>query len=439
MNEPKDKYQPKNLRLTNALHTHVNSAAKLNDLLNVECGSAYKISKHLADPLLGVNSAQSALARISEGKILPLKKFTDAIQGLQPNGVYMQAAFDSITRNGAALLMHKNVIGPLDDLKKLSDRNLELQKVFEVSSAYKAWEKFNSQFEIPSISKFDSLAASFGAAGPFASIFSDTLVSKIAGMNSPWLNTFNIASSASAFAELQGIKFAVSKLDPFGRELTVGLRSDLGDWRDVNALTIGSNLDSRAVYYSEQGFRSELTNFPPIVFENSLGMEELPIPSPAIVEIFGEPVEPEENEDGSAFQRTNEAHLWLMRFEIQIRNFINKTMTEAWGEDWPKHKLPNGLYDSWCEKQEKAQQAGRKPCHIICFADFTDYERVINRTDNWNTVFKAIFRDPANVRESFNRMNLPRVETMHARPLSQDDQLLLYTEIKRFWFQFKRN
>ena len=101
------------------------------------------------------------------------------------------------------------------------------------------------------------------------------------------------------------------------------------------------------------------------------------------------------------------------RFEVQIRNFIDKVMTEAWGADWPKHKLPNGLYDSWREKQEKAKQAGRKPYHIICFADFTDYERIINKTDNWNNVFKAVFRDPANVRESFNRMNLPRVETMH--------------------------
>jgi hypothetical protein len=51
-------------------------------------------------------------------------------------------------------------------------------------------------------------------------------------------------------------------------------------------------------------------------------------------------------------------------------------MTHAFGGNWAKHRLPNGLYDKWHEKKQKAEAAGGKEWPIIGYADFTDYVRL---------------------------------------------------------------
>ena len=67
----------------------------------------------------------------------------------------------------------------------------------------------------------------------------------------------------------------------------------------------------------------------------------------------------------------------------------------------------------------------------IAYADFTDYERVICRSDNWREIFTTFFDRPESVRESFQRLYPIRLDTMHARPITQDDELLLYVETQR--------
>jgi hypothetical protein len=63
--------------------------------------------------------------------------------------------------------------------------------------------------------------------------------------------------------------------------------------------------------------------------------------------------------------------------------------------------------------------------------DFTDYELIICKRDNWREVFGVFFDRPENVRESFQRLYPIRLDTMHARPITHDDQLLLYVETRR--------
>ena len=46
-------------------------------------------------------------------------------------------------------------------------------------------------------------------------------------------------------------------------------------------------------------------------------------------------------------------------------------------------------------------------------------------------VFGAIFGRPESVRKSFQRLHPIRICTMHARPITQDDQLFLYVEVRR--------
>jgi hypothetical protein len=96
-----------------------------------------------------------------------------------------------------------------------------------------------------------------------------------------------------------------------------------------------------------------------------------------------------------------------------------------------KQRLPSAMRDSWIEKKDKAVGAGNPEFPLIDYADFTDYKVIIERRDNWDAVFKAVFGRIEDVRESFQRLFHVRIAIMHARPISQDDELLLRVETKR--------
>lgn len=115
---------------------------------------------------------------------------------------------------------------------------------------------------------------------------------------------------------------------------------------------------------------------------------------------------------------------------MQLRAFIDARLTQAFGADWPKRKLPNGMYDRWRGKRETAEKKGQPSRPIVDYADFTDYALILTKRDLW-PAFELAFTTPESVRESFNRLHMPRIETMHARPLSLDDVLFMRVEIKR--------
>lgn len=56
---------------------------------------------------------------------------------------------------------------------------------------------------------------------------------------------------------------------------------------------------------------------------------------------------------------------------------------------------------------------------------------VIGKADNWREVFGPSFVRLESVRESFQRLYPIRLDTMHARLITQDDELLLHVEVKR--------
>jgi hypothetical protein len=253
-------------------------------------------------------------------------------------------------------------------------------------------------------------------------------------MRTPWLDTLEAARSVAGFAGLQGMGHALGNMPAYSDALTSALRTDLGDWRDGITWTpeIFSNLATRKGIYISLGFDEALTSFPAPAFEQGLRLAGLKRDPPPLVDRYGPPVPPsvDKNEENS-LARTNLAHDWLLRLETHLRQFMDKRMTRAFGTDWAKHRLPNGLYEKWQEKKRVAQLAGAQDWPLIAYADFTDYEPVICKRDNWREVFAAFFGRQEGVRESFQRLYPVRLDTMHARPITQDDQLLLYVETRR--------
>ncbi|TYO64484.1 hypothetical protein FXV83_21665 [Bradyrhizobium hipponense] len=68
---------------------------------------------------------------------------------------------------------------------------------------------------------------------------------------------------------------------------------------------------------------------------------------------------------------------------------------------------------------------------LIAYADFTDYIKIIERSDNWKRVFAAAFNRRESVQESFFRLFPIRISVAHARIITLDDEMYLKVEMHR--------
>jgi hypothetical protein len=85
--------------------------------------------------------------------------------------------------------------------------------------------------------------------------------------------------------------------------------------------------------------------------------------------------------------------------------------------------MPPKVVETWRDKKQRAQRHTEADLPLIAYADFTDYELVICKRDNWR-LFEKYFDRPESVRESMQRL-------YHSRPITQDDELFLMVECKR--------
>jgi hypothetical protein len=297
-----------------------------------------------------------------------------------------------------------------------------------------------SRFRLPEIEETASLIANLGVGQDHLdalmkySELGPSLQRAMDSMRTPWLDTFNTVNSVAAFAELQTIGDVLGRMPAFDDVLVSALRANLGDWRDRIKWPqeIFTDLGARSDFYTNLGFNQALTDFPIPAFEESLRIAGLRHEPPPLVERYGTPVPRSiDKDEEESFARTNIAHNWLLRLETQLRQFIDEKMTRAYGSDWPKHRLPKGLYEKWQEKKRISQRNGGREWPLVAYADFTDYELVICKRDNWREVFTPFFDRQESVRESFQRLYPVRLDTMHARSITPDDELLLYVETKR--------
>jgi hypothetical protein len=127
---------------------------------------------------------------------------------------------------------------------------------------------------------------------------------------------------------------------------------------------------------------------------------------------------------------TNEAHDRLQRLEVEIRLFIEAVLSAEYGDEWLKRSVPDTTLEEWKQKQAKARRHTDTIHSLVFYADFTDYERIMCRKDNWKH-FEPYFKRKESLLESFQRLYPIRIDTMHARMITQDDELFLLVEYKR--------
>lgn len=209
--------------------------------------------------------------------------------------------------------------------------------------------------------------------------------------------------------------------------------SGTGALRSRRPAEIFNDPFARSAFYQQKGLDPALTEFPAASFQQNLLLSGLSGPPPLLIEEYdrSEKLEPEDDFEEAAFARTNKAHDRLTRFETQLRRFIEERLRDAFGEDWIKHRVPGDIQKKWTEKRQKARDQGERESPLIAYADFTDYVPIITKRDNWNDVFKPFFVRQTAVQESFQRLYPIRICTMHARLITQDDELYLLVETKR--------
>ncbi|HEX8843978.1 MAG TPA: Swt1 family HEPN domain-containing protein [Pyrinomonadaceae bacterium] len=271
------------------------------------------------------------------------------------------------------------------------------------------------------------------------------LISSIAALQPSWPSSRITLDSIEGMTGLMSLRNAVV-INPFGDLERDALQSLLGTW-DISKLT-NANLfeaEARTKFYLEQGFDARLTAFPTSAYNDALFQSGLLRPdlfSPVFprTEMGYYPLEEEEREvsDDPEVEEEREIKARLLKaydiisnLEIRLREFLVDVMERVFGQSWTKQRVPGEIYKQWKEKRDIAKSKGEKEQPILWYADFTDYERIITRKDNWKETFEVKFINMMDIQVSFQRLYPIRNCTMHTRPLTKEDFLLLTVEAQR--------
>ena len=290
---------------------------------------------------------------------------------------------------------------------------------------------YESLFRVPSSSEISSLLSAFSTE---LSPSLDSIKTMLTSLRSPWFNSQDKLGSIERLISLNSIGEVVSSPSSYVADLAECLRRSLGDWRDPISWSdlVLFDLEARIDRYVDFGFDTALTDLPSSAFRETTTIANVRSGPPPLIEEYALP---EESSDQSfetrALSRTNLAHGWLQSLESQLRQYIDRHMTDAFGSDWPTVQLPPNKCDEWLEKKEQARQSGAPTRRLIGYADFTDYATIMCWRDNWTQIFRQHFEQEEILRESFQRLYPIRRDTLLARPVTQADELLLYVETKR--------
>ena len=90
----------------------------------------------------------------------------------------------------------------------------------------------------------------------------------------------------------------------------------------------------------------------------------------------------------------------VQNFEIILRKFIEKSLSDAYNVDWTKG-IPNnptkdrgGMLDRWKRKKELDSIKGIETSdNLIDQAEFSDYKQIIEDKQNWKKIYSGVFNE----------------------------------------------
>ena len=331
-------------------------------------------------------------------------------------------------REAAERDLARVALGPLEDLR----RSVGIGSISSTMAALEA------QFRLPAVEETRALFDTMGYASAIKAathyrVHGDEVRKAIEAIDTPWLNIKAEMRSVAGLVELHDIGHVLDTMRDFGSLSADRLRPYLGDWRaSIDwPRDMFTDVVVRSDFYLERGFDPALTNFPAAAFDQALTGSGIKRPPPPRLDDYDRAGAPPHDDEETGLQRNNEAHDRLQRFETHVRRFIHRMMTKAWGEGWTRHRVPGQMHKEWKDKRDKALASGEPEKPLIAYADFTDYEQIIVRNDNWKEVFESVFQRKTSVQESLWRLYPIRICTMHSRTITQDDEIFLHSETLR--------
>ena len=120
-------------------------------------------------------------------------------------------------------------------------------------------------------------------------------------------------------------------------------------------------------------------------------------------------------------------YYWLYIFENTLRNFIEESLKERYGERW-YDELSKKVRDE-IEKNKDGWRGGVPLRNPLEFSLLSTLHKII--MNKWNEVFKDKFENinPASLRESLNRIENFRNAIAHSRMLKKEEFEVFYYEI----------
>ena len=328
-------------------------------------------------------------------------------------------------RHQMAMTAPANIPG-LDELRcmnaEMKNALVEYRKQFcvpdpsEITSLFPNLEKVLTRFAIR-----DATAS-----------YKDSLDRAMKSLTTPWLKIDDKIKSMTAASKLHEMGHLLNTKAMFSDVLLENLRENLGDWRgkfDLPKVILNDPL-ARHDFYIERGFDPSLTDFPSDAFEQVISVTGIKTKQQPLIPAYSFMPQLGKVNVKSGIKRTTRAYILLRNFESQVRNFIDSHMKPIFGEYWPKHRSTGEIYNKWRDRRDEAQNNGEEEYPLIAYADFADYEVIVTRKDNWEKIFKPYFKDKIFIQVSFRRLYPIRNCTMHSRPITHDDELILHVETK---------
>ena len=366
------------------------------------------------DLMRKVTGLTSAFGSIEAG--IARNDLASALASRKPEGV--AAALERIS-TGLTSKMHFDALGGMSQARLASEFHRNIQGLLpktdfpNISAVMASAREFELAFRKPASLEIARLAQE-AASSSFAS---RTQVQAVMDqINQPWARIGQELASAAAVGNLYAMGRMARGINPYGPSATKMFRAEFGDWRTPFTFE-PSILDPvhRTAFYVERGYDASLTDLPAEVVEQIIDLAD-------------------DDADGDEEQgelRTDRAYAALSRFERQIRSFIEARLGEVFGGRW-EAQIPQQLYKLWVEKRQRDLDNGTSPRpRLIDYADFTDYQAIIARRDNWDHAFRPVFRRRDDVEESLRRLMPVRLVTMHSSIVTMDDELILDMETKR--------
>lgn len=125
-----------------------------------------------------------------------------------------------------------------------------------------------------------------------------------------------------------------------------------------------------------------------------------------------------------------QAYKYIHVIENGLREFIIERMTLKYGALWYKSHLTTNALDNY--KKGITYERNIKwndliPHHPLYYIDFTNIKEIIEKKDNWNGVFKEVFKRSDIICTSLSEIEYIRNKVAHNRKISENELISLHS------------